>query len=146
MAEWTNEHARKLQANLELIRSMTSEELEREFESVRQDFFPRWDRGRQWKIEKCTQHPEDDYPGYCERGKKVISVYSESNSWVMYDLKTLLIHEICHAVTRGTHGVEFIRRLRKARDRAKEIRRMDLAESLEKEIIGIEEDTGVRSC
>jgi hypothetical protein len=47
----------------------------------------------------------------------------------------LLIHEICHAVTRGFHGQEWQRRMEKAAETAVELGRTRLASLLREEVV-----------
>lgn len=66
------------------------------FNYVRQAFFPRWDRKREWALLEV-----DDLDGACgscvtpEKRVKIVPGYSGNC------LLLILIHEICHSFTTG---------------------------------------------
>jgi hypothetical protein len=74
-------------------------EIESVYEQIRKDYFPRWDRKHEWRI----QVVEDLHGaiGFCYDESKTISIVK--GSWVSHspglDIKLILIHEIAHANT-----------------------------------------------
>lgn len=113
--------------------------LEDAFQYVRQTFFPRWDRKKEWFVEylppKFKKWHEEDldrqikrdgledrYPfktklgGICQDFRKCILIYTISKK--DNALHLLLIHEICHAVSKDGHGEKWFEEMEKARGRA----------------------------
>ncbi len=52
-----------------------------------------------------------------------------------YRLQVVIVHEICHAVTNSGHGPTFINRLKKAAERARQLKEKALAKKLDKEAL-----------
>ena len=111
--------------------SLTKRQLEREFDAVRRNFFPRWDRNRDWK----PRMVRDPYgaSGRCRPDTKTIEVSPSTPLEGDNGLTMLLIHEIAHAVTPHGHGRSWQRRMEKAAQRAEALGRPDLAEQLRAE-------------
>jgi hypothetical protein len=66
--------------------------VEREFETARTTFFPRWDRRRQWRVEGVRDL--DGAHGKCFPETKTLKMLDGITG---LDLTALLIHEIAHA-------------------------------------------------
>lgn len=88
------------------------------YNQIKLVFFPRWISGKEWKVKiYIGKRP---FNGECNRLKKIIYInldeVQKSNNY----LKVLIIHEICHAVTRkgDGHGFKFQERYIKAANRA----------------------------
>ena len=88
---------------------MRDADLNNEFEYVRNTFFPRWDKKKDWKVEIFSGWVDHltgtDYTGKgivpplvgtCNRKTKTI--------YLRCAQKESLIHEICHAVSNDHHG------------------------------------------
>lgn len=88
-------------------------------EYLRKNFFPRWDRAHKWKIRMCGLEDIHYANGLCDKETKTISIAYFGD----YGLEAFLIHEICHAVTDGYHGIRRQSRMEKAAKK-----RMNLAE------------------
>ena len=73
--------------------------LEKRFEQIRKDFFPRWDKGNVWQIKLDTSLPGH---GRCDKKEKTIVIQRVTDDNDKMD--SLLIHEIAHAVTTDGHG------------------------------------------
>lgn len=84
-------------------------------EHVRTIFFPRWDKGRQWKIVQANDL--DGAQGHCERATKTISILDGMKG---NDLHALLIHEIAHAVSNDCHGKRWLKRMEDAANHAQQ--------------------------
>lgn len=78
---------------------MTGKMLRQSFQSVRQQFFPRWDRAGRWRLRQVTDL--DGAQGECCREDHTIRIthLPEGDEGTV-----LLIHEIGHAVANGGHG------------------------------------------
>jgi hypothetical protein len=77
-------------------------QITKHFRKVKALFFPRWDRQHLWRI---STHSRRTGHGYCDQERRVIEIMILSNEPDKRDM--LLIHEVCHAVTRGSHGKEW---------------------------------------
>jgi hypothetical protein len=103
--------------------------LEEVFAQVCKTFFPRWNRDARWRVSSCL----DGGPNHrIARGSKTIllSVNPEDDA----ELHCLLIHEICHAITRTRHDKKWLHRMKQAVDKALAIGREDLAELILREV------------
>lgn len=119
---------------------------QKQFEQVKKDFFPRWDRRQQWRVELVhSKDPRVILPGgfilaRSDRESKTILFRARWISYsLFFDLKWLisyygnecpleqmvrcfLIHEICHARAPGLgHGSTFRRHMEEAAWRAGEL-------------------------
>lgn len=99
-------------------------ELADELVRIRNDYFPDWTDGANWKI---VAHQGT---AFCDRENRTIKIRPDT-SW---SLAVLIIHEIAHAVTVDDHGPRWQARLRDAAKRAKEIGQDDLAQELEMQL------------
>ena len=91
--------------------------LKSEFEQIRKDYFPRWDRKRRWRIRFSSDL--DGNVGRCRSRKKLIEISLRSG----LTRTVTIIHEICHAFGIG-HGNPWQRRMLKAAEQLKP--RLDL--------------------
>ena len=87
--------------------------LRKEFDRVKQKYFPRWDKKGLWKVNRgWTKFRPCGAVARCYFHKKRIAIFRVPKR---YTLEGLLIHEICHAVTRDSfHGSAWRRRMTKA--------------------------------
>lgn len=105
-----------------------------EFRAIKSLFFPRWDRANRWRISTRSRR---GVHGYCDRIRKVIEVAVAPSDPDERDL--LLIHEICHAVTSGSHGKAWQARMGRAAERAGSFGRDRLAHRLREEVAAYRE-------
>lgn len=100
--------------------------LAHEFEYIRETFFPRWDRKREWNIKAVQRLPDGAVKGFYDDVSKAILIpqwlLSKNQDW----LHSVLIHEISHCAS-IYHGKRFQKRYSKAGDEAKRIGRKLLA-------------------
>ena len=91
---------------------------------IRNDYFPDWTDGANWKIVA--------YQGtaFCDRENRTIKI-GPKNRW---PVPVVLIHEIAHAVTVDDHGPRWEDRLRETIKRAKEFGQDELAQELDKHL------------
>ena len=80
--------------------------LEKEFHSIKKQFFPRWDRAGQWKV--SDKPPKDrrhclGLAGYCDMDNKTIHAVNGASD------SLTLVHEICHAVASLSHEKKWSR-------------------------------------
>lgn len=108
--------------------------LRHEFQAIKSVFFPRWDRANLWRISTRSRR---SVHGYCDRIRRVIEVVVVPSDPDDRDL--LLIHEICHAVTSGSHGKSWQARMGRAAERADRFGRDRLAKLLREEIAAYQE-------
>lgn len=105
------------------------QQLEAAFASVRQRFFPRWDRQRRWRVRLGTLTGSPLELGFCDRIGNTI--WAAPRLLVDPDgLETVLAHELCHATTGLGHGSAFLRRMRTTTVRARELGASRLAARL----------------
>jgi hypothetical protein len=102
-----------------------SDELDKEFQSIRKLYFTTWTDGSNWRILEYGGN------GYCDRESKTIKVGGSTEN---YSLPVLIIHEIAHAVTIDDHGDEWVQHMREAAVRAADLGDMQLARDLPKHI------------
>jgi hypothetical protein len=103
--------------------------VEHEFEEVRTTFFPRWDRGRLWKVE--VAHDLDGAQGKCYPNTKTIKILDGMTG---LDLTALLIHEIAHAAVNVWHGGRWRARMLVAAEQAERLGKGKLAQVLRKQV------------
>lgn len=75
--------------------------------------------------------------GHCDRERRVIEVVVQHTDPDKRD--GLLIHEICHAVAKGSHGKAWKRRMESVARRADDLGRDGLAQWLRQEIANYQE-------
>lgn len=105
--------------------------LKREFQTVRQQFFPRWDRAGRWRIRRVADL--NGSLGRCCSEDRTIRITHLPDG---EQGTVLLIHEIAHAVAQGGHGTVWQARMERAAMTAQEMGRTELASLLRKEIAG----------
>mgnify|MGYP001592904379 CR=1 FL=1 len=90
------------------------ERLQDAFEYVRKIFFPRWDRGRKWKVVYTPRFKKRRIEAVCHSNIREIWFYTISK----YDemLRSCLVHEICHVNTWG-HGKNWLANMERAYQR-----------------------------
>jgi len=112
--------------------------LRQTFNDVRETFFPKWDRKRNWQIVLDLNHPA---AGRCDtEGKRIMvsAVGKDSDG-----LDCLLIHEIAHAAACTGHGKRFQARLLKAADCADELGRDELARLIREDVRPYQEENHI---
>jgi hypothetical protein len=109
--------------------AIMSKTLEEEFNSVRQTFFPSWDKKKQWRI-------VDKAGPYCPHGciDKKAHVVEVQCMGPGQSLRVCLVHEIAHAVSSLGHGKEWQDRVERAALKAETIGETSVAEALREEI------------
>ncbi len=105
--------------------TLINDRLEGAFEYIRKTYFPRWDKKGQWTISYKDNLPST---GWCDIKNKAI--FLDSPPAKDDKLHFLLIHEICHAVTPGSHGRKWKSRMLKASEKAKEIGHKEISKML----------------
>jgi hypothetical protein len=103
--------------------------IETEFETVRNIFFPRWDRKRLWQVEVVGDL--DGSQGKCLTDTKTIKILDGVTG---LDLTALLIHEIAHAVVNVYHGKKWQTKMMEVAHEAEHIGKHYLAEVLRKQV------------
>ena len=93
------------------------------FRYVHRTFFPKWRKADEWTVKEDPSLP---YYGRCDDGSRTIFVQSTPEEDDRLHL--ILIHEICHAITREPHTTKWRDRFKQAGDTAKEIGRQELAD------------------
>ena len=125
---------------------MDEKRFQRAFDQVRSDFFPRWDRDGKWRLELGTYSDSTHEYGYCVPQAKTIWVNPDATiPGMSTGPEWMLIHEICHAVTSGSHGESWKRRMRRAATRARELGNVVLAENLERNVAMYEDAPDIRA-
>jgi hypothetical protein len=99
---------------------------QKEFEYIKDTFFPRWRSGEKWKL-RLSKSAHYIGHGICDDEKKTIVVASFLSGT---ELQKTVIHEICHAVTHNNHGNKFLTRMEKASDKAKALGLGELSKSI----------------
>ena len=121
---------------------MKRDGLEGAFLRIRKSFFSRWRHGDEWSVTSKHDDPfEAESEGLCITEKKRIYINPQVVRTGGDNLRVILIHEICHALT-GTirHGVLFQRRMRKALRDVELNQDGDLATDLRAEVALYEND------
>jgi hypothetical protein len=86
------------------------------FEYVRKTFFPKWDGGREWRIEVVDDL--EDAGGRCCPEATCIKVLKALTG---DHLLATLIHEICHAITYCGHGVTWAELMERSAKKADKV-------------------------
>lgn len=104
-----------------------------EFNWIRQNFFPRWDRKELWHV--TSERPKDYLVDMdlCDWEEKRIHICSDSSG---DELRVILIHEITHAVVPHStmHGHKWQKRMIKASLRAKQLGEHRLAKMIKLDV------------
>jgi hypothetical protein len=89
--------------------------LKNSFEFVRKEFFPRWDKKKEWFVKKVAELAEG-LQGICvKKDKTILIFYLPHNENSLY---WLLVHEICHAISTDLHGRKWKNRMVRASESA----------------------------
>jgi hypothetical protein len=107
----------------------TKERLAEAFHYVRETFFPKWLKGADWEV---RDDPGLPYYGWCDDSSRTIFV--QSTPAEDDRLHLILIHEICHAITKEPHTKKWRDRFKQAGDTAKKIGRQELANLIYDEV------------
>jgi hypothetical protein len=107
---------------------MDNRKLKKEFEYIRNTFFPQWDRKREWSIKRVWHLPS--HGKYDNVSKRILIQFISGDR---IDLYRLLIHEICHCVS-DYHGKRFLDRLLRAKLRANELGLKMVANAIQNDI------------
>ncbi len=100
--------------------------LQRAFRDVRENIFPRWDFKGRWSVKRVKHLPiSAPIIAYTNHSLKTIFVNYLPKS--KDNLYSLLIHEICHAITSGQHNKEWEKRMMKSADKATKMDNIQLA-------------------
>ena len=110
---------------------MTKRRLQHEFQAVRQQFFPRWDRAGRWRIRQVSDLNGANVRVYPETRTIRITHLPDGDEGTL-----LLIHEIAHAASNWGHGKKWQCRMERAAVAAEGMGRTELAGLLRKEIAG----------
>jgi hypothetical protein len=105
--------------------------LKEEFQVIREQFFPRWDRAGRWRIRQVADLNGAQGQAHAETRTIRITHLPEGDEGTL-----LLIHEIAHAVGNWGHGKKWQARMEQAAVTAEGMDRTELAEVLRKEIAG----------
>jgi hypothetical protein len=107
--------------------------LQRAFRDVRRIFFPRWDPKGQWAVKKVRHLPISAPVIACtNHSLKTIFINYLSNN--KNNLYSILIHEICHAITSGQHNKRWEKRMMRSADKARKISNMQLSKMIFKDL------------
>lgn len=117
---------------------MSLKDYEREFDYVRQTYFPRWDRKKEWKLQVLED--VDGAEGQCRYESKTIKIRYTVES----RLRLLFIHEIAHAAASVGHDKKWQARMEKAAQKAETIGEFELSGEIRKEIEGYEDPENLR--
>ena len=99
------------------------------FHYVRETFFPKWRKGDEWTVKEDPTLP---YYGWCDDSNRTILIRSTPEEDDILHL--ILIHEICHAITREPHTKKWRDRFEQAGNTAMEIGRQELANLIYDEV------------
>lgn len=114
--------------------------LRKQFDYVREAFFPRWDRHRQWRVNSADDL--NGASGLCDIQRKRIRVLRKLHG---EELTLVLIHEVAHVFGHG-HGRPWMTRMEQAAARAVQIGRKSLATAIRTEVDGHRSSPKVRAC
>jgi hypothetical protein len=117
---------------------MSLKDYEREFDYVRQTYFPRWDRKKEWNCHVLDD--VDGAEGQCRSESKTIKIGYTVGS----RLRLLFIHEIAHAAASVGHDKKWQARMKKAAQKAETIGEFELSGEIRKEIEGYNDPENLR--
>ena len=107
---------------------MRRSEIIQAYEFIRKEFFPRWDKKKEWSIRLRRDLPS---LGLCSLEQKRIEIQSKRP--VEMPLSLFFIHEISHAVTNAAHTKEWMARMMRAAEKADQIDK-ELAQRIREEV------------
>lgn len=100
------------------------------FEEMRRVYFPRWARGKEWRVVVGSYTGSRYEMAFCVPEQRTIYISPAIANGDPTALSATLIHETCHAVSDLGHRAVFLRRLRTAADRARALGDSALADAL----------------
>jgi len=107
--------------------------LQRAFRDVRRNCFPRWDPKGQWAVKKVRHLPiSAPVIAYTNHSLKTIFINYLSNN--KNNLYSILIHEICHAITSGQHNKRWEKRMKRSADQARKVGNIQLSKMIFKDL------------
>lgn len=98
---------------------------------IRETFFPKWDRKKEWIIYHSNSPKVEFCHGLCDKDEKKIHLSFVSKKDV--ELHLLLIHEICHCFSCG-HGKIWQNKMLKIADKARKIGKEELSDKIVKQV------------
>jgi hypothetical protein len=111
--------------------------LAHELQSVKTNYFPRWDRKNLWRVVNSALPRKG---GRCEFATKTIRARANKQ-----DIQWILLHEICHAVTRLCgHGPVWQERMLVAAKQARKLLNLQLAQQIEQDVRRLRQ--AIESC
>lgn len=105
--------------------------IEAAFAHICKTFFPRWNRHAQWRV--CDGLQETPNHRIARGSKTILLSFTPKDET---ELHGLLIHEVCHAITRRRHDKKWLKRMMKAAAKAQAVGLGDLAEFLFRTVEG----------
>ena len=115
------------------------DKLSQAFQVVREQFFPKWDRAKRWRVRQVDYL--DESQGKCCRDRKEIQILNFPDG---EERNLLLIHEIAHAFDLG-HEERWQARIKSALDTAEQLGRTELAGLLREELAQYKNPAGRES-
>ena len=109
------------------------ERVRSEFLSIRREYFPRWKAGETWTVHLGFRSGETAEDGYCDLQARRLYV---SRQRTELNLRLVLVHECCHAVTSGSHQTKWRSRMAIAASTADKLGDAELATRLREEVEG----------
>ena len=104
---------------------------EKEYNRIKEVYYPRWDRLGRWKLE--IKDEVDGANGRANVENKTIELLRGFKGPY---LSLLIIHEIAHAVVGSSHEKKWRNRMNKAYEKAIEIGEDEIANMIQKELSG----------
>ncbi len=113
----------------------TIDRLQKAFETVRRDYFPRWDKGKKWHLEYDNGRSAH---GICDTATKTIWIGAAVVPEREKELLLTIIHEICHSFhgCGGLHGPSWQQKMRQKAHLAKQKGDEALAGLIQEDIEG----------
>jgi hypothetical protein len=110
--------------------AMKDEELQAEFQRLRQLLFPDWDSEEKWRL--CAADLPKAQRGFCDHECHSINIGSAVTT--KEEVIITIVHEICHALAPpGGHDVPWRSEMTKAATRARENGQLRLARDIDDE-------------
>lgn len=105
--------------------------LEYQFYQIKKKFFPRWDVESLWSVSGSlgTKSGHICPDGHCSMTNRTLHVLTGQDEY-----ERILVHLICHAVTKNNHGIHWQERMILASKLAKQIKRKELSMALLSEV------------
>jgi hypothetical protein len=109
--------------------------LDDQFNDIRANYFPKWDKPCEWKIEYGTATQRRDSTGYCDSVAKTIYLDIRTVPMMSYAGQiAFIIHEICHDVAAAYHNRRWAGRMEQAAKRAEILNQHEVAKVIRSEI------------